>query len=246
MIDEDRRKSFDRNAVLYDAARPSYDPRAVDEVKALGTRILEVGAGTGKATELLARGGLTITAIEPGAAMAAALRAKALPNVTVVEARFEDHVAHDYDVVLAAQAWHWIDPATKYVLAAAAAPHLVLLYNIADFEVGLRAELDACYAAHFVGDPARLQPVVDQRAKYEHEIAESGVFAPPRVTELTWTQRYTTRQYLDLISTYSDHAVLPAANRDALFAAIAAVIDRAGGEIVIPYATLVFVARRLG
>lgn len=246
MIDEHRRVSFDRNAALYDAARPSYDPRAVDVIRVLGPRVLEVGAGTGKATELLARAGLAITAVEPGAAMAAALRAKALPGVTVVEARFEDHVAHDYDVVLAAQAWHWIDPATKYVLAAAAAPHLVLLYNIADFELTLRAELDAAYAKHFVGDPARLQPVVDQRAKYDAEIRESGVFAPPRITELAWTQRYTTRGYLDLISTYSDHAVLPPANRDALFTAIAAVIDHAGGEIVIPYATLVYVARRLG
>lgn len=244
-MDEHRRTSFDRNATLYDAARPSYDPRAVDIVRALGTRILEVGAGTGKATELLARAGLTVTAIEPGEAMAAALRAKHLPNVTIVESRFEDFVAHDFDVVLAAQAWHWIDPATRYTLAAAAAPHLVLLYNIADFEVGIRAELDAAYAAHAV-DVTRFQPVVDQRAKYEQEIAQSGVFAPAQVTELPWTQRYTTQRYLDLISTYSDHAVLAPATRASLFAAVSAVIDAAGGEVVIPYVTLVFVARRLG
>lgn len=245
-MDEHRRTSFDRNATLYDAARPSYDPRAVDIVRALGTRILEVGAGTGKATELLARAGLTVTALEPGEAMAGALRAKQLPNVTIVETRFEDYAAHDFDVALAAQAWHWIDPATKYALAAAAAPHLVLLYNIADFELELRAELDAAYRAHWVGDAARLGPVVDQRAKYEQEIAASGVFAPAQVTELPWTQRYTTQQYLDLISTYSDHAVLPRTSRDALFTAIAATIDKAGGEVVIPYVTLVFVARRLG
>ena len=215
-------------------------------MRELGTRVLEVGAGTGQATEVLARGDLRITAVEPGAAMADVLRRKNLPGVTVVESRFEDFVPQDHDVVLAAQAWHWIDPATKHALAAAAAPNLVIIYNIADFEVGLRAELDAAYAAHFVGDPARLQPAIDHRAKYDTEIRESGMFAPPRITELAWTQRYTTRQYLDLISTYSDHAVLPPENRDALFTAIAAVIDRAGGEIVIPYATLVFVARRLG
>lgn len=246
MIDEDRRVSFDRNAALYDAARPSYDPRCVEVIRALGTRILEVGAGTGKATELLARGGLTVTAVEPGAAMAGVLRGKQLPNVTVVETRFEDFVAHDYDVVLAAQAWHWIDPARKYVLAAAAAPHLVLLYNIADFEVDLRGELDAAYRAHFVGNPTRLEPPVDQRDKYDREIRDSGVFAPPRIDELAWTQRYTKQQYLDLISTYSDHAVLPPANRAALFDAIGAAIDRHGGEVVIPYVTFAFVARRLG
>ncbi|MBV8755971.1 MAG: class I SAM-dependent methyltransferase [Deltaproteobacteria bacterium] len=246
MIDDNRRTSFDRNAALYDAARPSYDLRAIDVIRELGPRVLEIGAGTGKATELLARVGLHVTAVEPGATMAAALRAKDLPRVRVVEARFEDVVEHDYDTVVAAQAWHWMDPAKKYVLAAAAAPHLVLLYNIADFELSLRAELDAVYAAHWVGDAARLQPVVDHRAKYETEIRDSGVFAPPRIHDFAWTQRYTTQQYLDLIATYSDHAVLPQANRDALFAAIAAIIDRAGGEVVIPYATLAFVARRLG
>lgn len=246
MIDEDRRTSFDRNAQLYEAVRPSYDPRIVDVIREHGTRVLEVGAGTGKATEVLARGGLTITAIEPGTAMADVLRAKQLPNVTVVESRFEDYVGHDFDIVVAAQAWHWVDPVKKYVLAAAAAPHLAVIYNMADFDPALRAELDAAYAAHFVGNADRFVSPAEHRAGYLRDIAESGVFAPPVEHELTWTQRYTTQQYLDLISTYSDHTVLPPANREALFAAIAAAIDARGGETVIPYVTLVYVARRLG
>ena len=103
MTDENRRTSFDRNAALYDAVRPGYHPGVLDELRAhvAGTHVLEVGAGPGKATELLARGGYTVTAVEPGAQLCAILRAKALPDLQVVHARFEDVRFHDFDVVLA-------------------------------------------------------------------------------------------------------------------------------------------------
>jgi hypothetical protein len=66
------------------------------------------------------------------------------------------------------------------------------------------------------------------------------------VAELPWTERYPTARYLELLSTYSEHAVMPSTTRDALFADIAAAIDKRGGTIDIPYVTLVFIAHRLG
>jgi SAM-dependent methyltransferase len=245
MTDEHRRTSFDRNAALYDAARPGYHPGVLDELRAhvAGTHVLEVGAGTGKATELLARGGYTVTAVEPGAQLCAILRAKALPDLQVVQARFEDFHAHDFDLVLAAQAWHWM-PQDKFARAAAAAPALAILRNEhAPFD---RADLDAIYDRHF---PPRARPgdeVAASRAEYTAEIAASGLYGAPTIAELPWTERYSTARYLELLSTYSDHAVLPPATRDPLFADIAAAIDRRGGAIEIPYVTLVFIAHRLG
>ena len=248
-LDEGRRRSFNRNATLYDAVRPSYHPRVTAELAGLGTRVLEVGAGTGKATELLAGAGFTVTAIEPGAQMAAVLRAKQLPNVTVVESRFEDYAATGFDLVLAAQAWHWMDPASKFALAAAAAPTLALLSNEkAPIDPALRAELNAAYARHVPAQVQRypIDAVAEARATFTADLAASGLFAEPRVVELPWTERYTTARYLDLISTYSDHAVLPTEARAALFAEIAAAIDARGGTIEVPYVTLVVIARRLG
>ena len=248
-IDATRRASCARHAALYDAVRPSYDPRAAGELTGLGTRLLEIGAGTGKATELLARAGFTITALEPGGQLAAVLRAKHLPNVTVVESRFEDFTGTGFDIVLAAQAWHWMDPARKFALAAAAAPHLVLLYNEkATLEPELRTELDAAYARYFPPDSPRypIDAVADTRAGFVRDIAASGLYGEPRVAELPWTERYSTARYLELLSTYSDHAVLAAEPRAGLFAQIAAAIDKRGGAIDIPYVTLVVIARRLG
>lgn len=248
-IDETRRTSFDANAALYDAVRPSYHPRTAVELAGLGTHVLEIGAGTGKATELLARAAFTVTALEPGTRMAAVLRAKRLPEVTVIESRFEDFTGFGFDLVLAAQAWHWIDPERRFALAAAAAPALALLYNEkATLDPELRGELDGVYARHFPADSPRypIDPVTDTCDGFLRDIAASGLYGEPRVAELPWTERYSTARYLDLLATYSDHAVLPDGLRTALLSEVAAAIDRRGGAIEIPYVTLVVIARRLG
>ncbi|MGZ4350604.1 MAG: hypothetical protein ACXVRX_08795, partial [Solirubrobacteraceae bacterium] len=61
--EDEQRLAFGQVAELYDRARPSYPAAAIDAVLAHGrlapgVRIVEVGAGTGKATELLAGRGL--------------------------------------------------------------------------------------------------------------------------------------------------------------------------------------------
>jgi len=62
-IDDARRRSFDATAELYDAVRPSYPDALADEVLArAGRRVLEIGAGTGKATVVFARRGASIEA----------------------------------------------------------------------------------------------------------------------------------------------------------------------------------------
>lgn len=249
-MSDERRTSFDRHAALYDAVRPGYHPAVLDVLRThvAGTRVLEVGAGPGKATELLARGGYTVTAVEPGASLCAVLRAKQLPNVTVVQCGFESFRGTGFDLVVAAQAWHWM-PENRFELAAAAAPALAILYNEkAPLDPGLRAELDIAYARYFPPESQRLHPnqVAETRAEYASMIESSGVFGAPHVVELPWTERYTAARYTELLSTYSDHAVLAPATRASLLSEIAAAIDRRGGTIDIPYVTLVFVAHRLG
>ena len=84
--------------------------------------VLEVGCATGKATLPLARVGFRITALEPGAALAAAARANVVGyDVDVVEARFEDWEPNGavFDLVFAATAWHWVDAEVRYPKAAA-------------------------------------------------------------------------------------------------------------------------------
>jgi SAM-dependent methyltransferase len=76
--------------------------------------VLEVGCGTGQATRSLAALGCPVTAVEPGAEMAALAcqRLAAFGNVEVEKSTFEEWGDHGrrFDVVVAASAWHWVDP----------------------------------------------------------------------------------------------------------------------------------------
>ena len=104
---------------LYDRVRPSYpDELFVDLAAITGmderSAVLEVGCGTGQATRSLARLGGSVTAVEPGADMAAVARERLVgwPNIEVEESSFEewDDQGQRFEVLVAASSWHWVDP----------------------------------------------------------------------------------------------------------------------------------------
>jgi SAM-dependent methyltransferase len=120
--------TFDQAVELSQDARPEY-PVALFErlVEAAelrrGDRVLEVGPGPGKATLDLVRRGLQVTAVEPGVALAAQARANLAGHpVDVVNRRFEDWNSRpgEFAAVVAATAWHWLDPYLRYGRAARA------------------------------------------------------------------------------------------------------------------------------
>ena len=106
---------FGSSADAYERGRPSYPDDAIAYLAAelgLGpaTRILDLAAGTGKLTRLLVEGGAEVVAVEPVAAMRAALE-RALPEVSVLEGTAESIplAAGSVDAVTVAQAFHWFD-----------------------------------------------------------------------------------------------------------------------------------------
>lgn len=115
---ERRRQLFDGVAALYDETRSGYPESVVDgllETAGLspGSRVLEVGSGTGQLTIDLARRGLVLTAIDIGPAMAEATRMKVVDfDVAVETCAFEDFQAppSTFAAVVSATAFHWIDP----------------------------------------------------------------------------------------------------------------------------------------
>jgi trans-aconitate methyltransferase len=251
-IDQARRVSFDARAELYDAARPSYpDALADDVISRAGRRMLEIGAGTGKATVVFARRGASIVAIEPGASLAAVLRRNvAGHDVTIANTTFEAWpIERPFDVVMAAQAIHWIDPRVRYVKPAEILARGGMLAVIRNeklaLEDGLQGEIDAAYARWPAGSSQRPVDVVETaRRDLVGEIDASGLFGPVDVRLYWWTTTYTTAGYLDLLDTYSDHAILARDQRAPLYQAIAEAIDRRGGVIEIPYVSMAALAQR--
>jgi hypothetical protein len=63
------------------------------------------------------------------------------------------------------------------------------------------------------------------------QLGRSGRFGPCLTREFPWVGHYTTREYIDLLGTYSDHRILPDEQRAELHGSIAEWLDARGGEI---------------
>ncbi|MQY10919.1 Trans-aconitate 2-methyltransferase [Streptomyces sp. RB5] len=114
---------FNEVAGLYDRVRPGYPDELFADlvgITGLGERssVLEVGCGTGQATRSLAALGCPVTAVEPGAQMAALARRRfaAFGNVGIETSTFEewDDRGRRFDILVAASSWHWVDQPTGW------------------------------------------------------------------------------------------------------------------------------------
>ena len=262
-MSEDRERlgaTFDQAADRYQDARPDYPERLFDrlvEVSGLrpGDRVLEVGAGPGKATLPLARRGLRITALEPGPALASRARTNLSGYpVEVVETRFEDWDGPlgGYAAVVAATAWHWVDPAVRYRLAAAAlrpGGHLATWGAGHVFPPGGDSffdEIQEVYDAIGEGLPAGApRPAPGQLADRTAEIEASGLFDVVAVEHLDWTVDYDAETYVRLLSTFSGHIAMAPERRERLFGEIRRrLARRPSGRLRRGWGAVLHVARR--
>ena len=107
---------FAAQAVEYDRYRPRYPEEVFDDIMeiaglSVGAKAIEVGAGTGLATEPLVRRGLAVTAIEPAVEMASVAASKLSDRAQIVVGRFEDYSTQEpVQLVASFNAWHWVEP----------------------------------------------------------------------------------------------------------------------------------------
>jgi SAM-dependent methyltransferase len=257
-IDRSRKHEFTGMGELYDRARPPYPPALFKQLHnhfnfRMGETTLEIGCGTGKATEHLAARGLTVTGIDiaPDLLAVADVKLKGW-KVRLLQSSFEDFRAPDasFNYIVAAAAFHWIDPAiasrkTRLLLKENGA--VILIWTIRrDADSAQRATIDGLYGKYApsllarpwqeTGPAAGISQTAynEARAMLEKDIAE-GRFLNPKTFTVNWQQIYTTEEYLSLLDTYSDHKRLKPDERTHLYAALKTYINETGGRITIPY-----------
>lgn len=244
-----RRESFDRVANLYDSARPGYPPRLIHDLIRLtgtaeGRRVLEIGPGTGQLTAPLAERGVTLVAVEIGANLAEIVRSKltSFPHAKVVNADFDTWALPDepFDLVLAATAFHWLDPATRLQRCAdALRPGGMLAiiethWGIGQSDDPFFAEAQTCYARWDPDhDPAFRPPALADLPNTREDLASSDRFLPITNRRYIVAREYSAAQYRDLLGTFSNILGFEESTRNGFLACIADLIEaRFGGKVV--------------
>jgi hypothetical protein len=252
-IDHTRRLSFDARAERYDAARPSYPDAPADDVLSLaGRRVLEIGAGTGKATVVFARKGASIVALEPAGSLAAVLRRNvAGHDVTVEQTTFEAWpIARSFDVVMAAQSLHWVDPRVTLRKASRR--------TRAERHARCDSKREASVRGCLAGRARRGLPTLATGRSPDptegcRRNGEAGADRPDRGERpvrsrgrqgLSVDHNVHNRAVSGLLDTYSDQAVLSQEHRAPLYQSIADVLERRGGLVELRYVSMAFMARR--
>jgi trans-aconitate methyltransferase len=238
---------FGEVAALYDEIRPGYPAELVTALREYRGRefasVVDIGAGTGKATAALLALAAPITCVEPDPRMAALLEVK-LPQVVVVNAAFEEWTppAAGVDLIACATAWHWMDPASRNRRAFdALAPGGVLAVFHNRFEYADAAVSEAIDAALQAVDPT-----VEDRAVHWSltDVSDSGLFADIEEREWHRFPVLTTQQYLQLMQTFSPFRRHSERDQRAALAGLTEALARFGGAITMDIRTVLTLARR--
>lgn len=235
-------RRFGAAADAYVAGRPDYPAAIVSWLVGDATEVADVGAGTGKLTAALVRAGRSVTAVEPDAAMLAAL-VREVPEARPLRGSGEALPLADgsVDAVVYGQAWHWVDvPRASAEAARVLKPGgtLGLVWNVRDTTVGWVEELGTV-----------IRGSAAERMIETDSVAVDPPFGPLERMDLRWHRSMTVEELVAMAASRSYVIALPPPEREGVLAGVRELIashpDTADRDVIeLPYVTSAFRARR--
>jgi SAM-dependent methyltransferase len=237
-------RAFGAQAEDYERGRPGWP---VDAVAALLERfgagtVLDLAAGTGKLTRILAEQADTVIAVEPVDEMRRVLREQ-LPHVRAMSGTAEAIPLPNgcADAVFVAEAYHWFDPnraAAEIARVLKPGGGLAALFNVpaGEHQPAWFEELRDTVMKHRMGPPGYMRETVPWRAGLEAEPR----FGPLHDEEATHDHVVDRAAILAGVASISGIGALPADGLEAALADCRAVLERHGiDRATMTYKTLI-------
>ena len=252
----DYRKVFDSIPEEFEKWRPRYCDELfadlIEYAKLDSTKtVLEVGPGTGQATEPVLRTGCSYLAIELGENLTDFMKNNfgMYKNFQIVNADFETYdFGHDhFDLVYSAAAFQWIPenigyPKAYKVLKSGGA--FAMFMTRPDVRPGggytdepLYSKIQEVYAKFF-------HPETEYKCSLNYDARDRYGFIDLDYREYAKTREYNASEYISLISTHADHITLREPYRSKFFNGIKEVIQDAGNKIVLYDKITMYLARK--
>ena len=259
----EERLGFDAVPEIYDRVRPSYPEPLFDHlfryvgVASERASVVEIGAGTGKATRSILERGARVTAIEIGPQLAAFLRENLGrefgERLDVRNESFEECALASgaFDAVVSATAFHWVDPSVRLtksrdVLRPGGALGIISTNQIrSDADRGYYARVQPIYRRYFPDETPPETPGEDVVPAELDEVRASGLFDDVTLHRYPWDQTYSTEQYGDLLRSFSGTQAMEPGPREAMIADLCEVIDKEfGGSMTRPLVITLTLGRK--
>lgn len=233
------RRIFDTIPDQFDRWRPRYCAQAFADIAqeahlGPGAAALEIGPGTGQATEPILRTGCDYLGVELGEHLAARMREKfaGYPNFSLVCGDFleQDLGAERFDLVLSAATIQWMDEKDAFLRCYALLKPggiLAMLRLTPDYRTpspALYDRIQEVYAAHFHPREAYTRRFVyENAAQYGFVGVETREYVHSRVLDAEGCVAY--------LGTHCDHITLEEPDRTAFFEGIRRAVREAGDRI---------------
>jgi SAM-dependent methyltransferase len=245
---------FDRVVGPYARTRPDYAAEAVDWLAertgaTAASRVLDLGAGTGKLTAMLVARGLEVVAVEPLPGMRARL-AHELPPVDVRDGSAEQIPLADasLDVVCVAQAFHWFDPVPALAeIARVLAPGgcLALVWNLWDLGDPAQAALDRIVSPLGTGEIRHITTGNHPYGRWPGALDADARFGPPERARFPHAAELGSDQIAERVASMSQVQSATADARDDAIARARALVEAMPGErATFRYETEIDIRRR--
>ena len=257
----DRKYLFDKVVLNYDRRRANYAAQLFNDIInysgiTAGSPIIEIGCGTGKATEPFLKMGCSVTAIELGKNLASYTKKKykKYSNLKVIQSAFEDYECDNnkFDMLYSATAFHWIPPQTGYKKAYRIIKNggtIALFWSKSSVDIknnSLYEKIQSIYNKLLPewkndenkNNQASRHPVIQKRmADYGFADFKSYLYHDTRVM--------TGKEYVELLDTYSDHRALDKIIRAKLYGSIKAAIEESKNRLIVNDIVDLYLARKI-